>query len=364
MNRLAERLEKLAQTVAAPNRQPRRPLSAPSCAPRCPASCSLVLAAVVVRSRSQQARLRPIPPPRAARPGLAVRARSARTTGCPRTGRAAASARPGSRRRSRTSSTRARWSQLFKGTVGWYRVGFTGPPTADGLQLVAALRAGAPHRARVAQRPRDRRAPRPVHAVRAARRGPARGPAEPARRARRQPPPAGHARGLVELGRHHARGLARPRAARRAARRRRAAAPPLRGARSAAGRRSSTAGSRTAAPRSQTPAVRLTLRSPDGTPLGRRRAARGRCGPASACACATRCPCAASRSLWEPEQPAALRRDRPLDCSAGATDPDRPAAHRAAHASRSSTARCASTTACSTCAARRSRRTSPAAAPR
>ena len=159
-------------------------------------------------------------------------------------------ARRGSRRPSRTSSTPRPLAQLFKGTVGWYRVGFTGPATAPRAPAggCASSRCAA-RRASGSTASRSARHRDPYTPFELPGQGPAGRPAEPARRARRQPPPARHARGLVELGRDHAPGVARRRAARsccttpaccRAARCDGAGELPL-------GARSSTAGWRTAA---------------------------------------------------------------------------------------------------------------------
>ena len=195
--------------------------------------------------------------------------------------------------------------------------------------------------------------------------GPEAGPDEHARRARRQPPHARHARGLVELGRDHAAGVARPaRAASccttpascRSARARATA-------RAAAGARSSTAGSRTAARARSARACAVTLRAPDGRLSARQRAPAHPAARRARARALRGARCRATRSSGRPSDPnlydATVR-----TLVGGRVDPARPAAHRPAHGRRSSTARCGSTAACSTCAARRSRRTCPAAAPR
>ncbi len=83
-------------------------------------------------------------------------------------------------------------------------------PQGRGLHLGLPLRGLAPAHHRLPERPQARRQHRPLHAVRAAGQGPARRAAQRPGGHRGQPQGPAAARGLVELRRHRAPGLADP----------------------------------------------------------------------------------------------------------------------------------------------------------
>ena len=357
MNRLAERLEKLAELAD----RPTPPRFAPSCAPRCPASCSSCSRSSCSRARQPRSppiRLPPCRSPRvgSTRPTLRIGASS-------RTGRAGAWARRGSRRPSRTSSTRARSSACSRarsagtasasrgrrpreGTGWWLRfeqvrrkarvwlngveIGSSTQPYTPFQLPARGLKVGQPNILVV--RADNRRAAgtregwwnwggitRPVSLV-------PRGPV------------VLHDAGVMPRRTCDADGencrwdaivdgwLENRSAALAAAR----GAPDA-----ARARRPASVGS--ARPRTLRPGERVRVRFT--------------------------VPVKGEPKLWEPDDPNLY--DATVRTLIGArVDPGRPAARSACARSRSSTARCASTTRCSTCAARRSRRTRPAAAPR
>ena len=163
-----------------------------------------------------------------------------------------------------------------------------GPGDRRRSRLGAALRGGAAGRARLAERPRAHDDPHTIPTRRsscppsACARG-----RQHARRARRLPPQRAAARGLVELGRHHAPGLARRARPGRHARRRAAAAPRLR-ASQCEWNVLVDGWLENRSVRVQQPAVPRACSRPTATS---RRAAsrRAPCAPASACACASPC---------------------------------------------------------------------------
>ena len=200
------------------------------------------------RVPGRRARRRPACP-RAARPGLAVLARPHGPRAHRELAERVHGRDVGADDRAATSSTRARSSRSSRaGSAGTAsRSPAPRPPRAPAggcaSSRCAARRASGSTGSRSASNTQ------PYTPFQLPARGLQGRPAEHARRARRQPPPVRHPRGLVELGRDHAGGLARPARPGRPARRRRHAGPDVRrrGRATAAGTRSSTAGWRTAA---------------------------------------------------------------------------------------------------------------------